>query len=66
LPRPCRRHCLVATSWLCGVPPAFVIGFPRGHLAGSRFLMPLGLDKIREDRFLAQCLACLKPMQTVH
>lgn len=29
-------------------------------------LMPLGLDKIREDRFLAQCFACLKPMQTVH
>jgi hypothetical protein len=28
--------------------------------------MPLGVDKVREDRFLAQCLACLKPMQTVH
>jgi len=29
-------------------------------------LMPLGLDKVREDRFFAQCLARLKPMQTVH
>ena len=28
--------------------------------------MPLGLDKVREDRFFAQCLARLKPMQTVH
>ena len=28
--------------------------------------MPLGLDQIREDRFLTQCLAGLKPMQTVH
>jgi hypothetical protein len=24
------------------------------------------LDKVTEDRFLAQCLARLKPMQTVH
>jgi hypothetical protein len=31
-----------------------------------RILMPLGLDKIREDRFLTQGFACLKPMQTVH
>jgi len=28
--------------------------------------MPLGLDKVREDRFFAQCLARLKPMQTLH
>jgi len=28
--------------------------------------MPLGLDKVREDRFFAQCLARLKSMQTVH
>jgi len=29
-------------------------------------LTPLGLDKVPEDRFFAQCLARLKPMQTVH
>jgi hypothetical protein len=28
--------------------------------------MPLGLHKVPEDRFFAQCLARLKPMQTVH
>jgi hypothetical protein len=28
--------------------------------------MALGLDKIPEDRFFTQCLARLKPMQTVH
>jgi hypothetical protein len=28
--------------------------------------MLFGLDKIPEDRFLAQCLARLKPVQTVH
>jgi hypothetical protein len=28
--------------------------------------MPWGLDKVPEDRFLAQCLARFKPMQTVH
>jgi hypothetical protein len=31
-----------------------------------RLLMPLGLDKIREDGFLTQGFARLKPMQTVH
>jgi hypothetical protein len=29
-------------------------------------LMPLGLDKIPEDRFFTQCLARLKPMQAMH
>jgi len=29
-------------------------------------LMPLGLNKIPKDRFFTQCLARLKPMQTVH
>ena len=29
-------------------------------------LTPLGLDNVPEDRFLAQCLACFQPMQTVH
>jgi hypothetical protein len=32
----------------------------------EQILTPLGLDKVPEDRFLAQCLARLKPMQTVH
>jgi len=32
----------------------------------ERILTPLGLDKVSEDRFFAQCLASLKPMQTVH
>ena len=28
--------------------------------------MPLGLDKVSEDRFFAQCFARLKSVQTVH
>ena len=47
------------------------LGHPRSFLDLSlRWtgvnLMPLGLDKVREDRFFAQCLARLKPMQTLH
>jgi hypothetical protein len=48
------------------------LGHPRSFLDLSMVnwhepaLMPLGLDKVREDRFFAQCLARLKPMQTVH
>ena len=46
------------------------IGFTRGPSFAADWraptLTPLGLDKIPEDRFLAQRLARLKPMQTVH
>jgi len=33
---------------------------------GKPNLMPLGLAKIPEDRFFAQCLARLEPVQAVH
>jgi len=46
--------------------PAFVLGFVLTVDWRESTLMPLGLDKVREDRFFAQCLARLKPMQTLH
>jgi hypothetical protein len=46
--------------------PAFVLGFVRTVAWRESTLMPLGLDKVRKDRFFAQCLARLKPMQTLH
>jgi hypothetical protein len=48
------------------VLPAFVLRFVLTVDWREPILMPLGLDKVRKDRFLAQCLASLKPMQTVH
>jgi hypothetical protein len=44
----------------------FVLGFVLTVDWRESTSMPLGLDKVREDRFFAQCLAHLKPMQTVH
>jgi hypothetical protein len=48
------------------VPPAFVLGFILTVDWRELILTLLGLDKVPEDRFFAQCLARLKPMQTVH
>jgi hypothetical protein len=44
----------------------FVLGFIPKADWREPILMPLGLDDEPEYRFLAQCLARLQPMQTVH
>jgi hypothetical protein len=48
------------------VLPEFVRSFIPKADWREPILMPLGLDDEREYRFLAQCLARLQPMQTVH
>jgi hypothetical protein len=45
---------------------AGLLGEDQHRLSVNRILLLLALDKVTEDRFLAQCLARLKPMQTLH
>ena len=46
---------------------AHMIGFMESlYIVCESTLVPWGLDKVPEDRFFAQCLARLEPMQTVY